>query len=191
MKAKSGFFQRTLTLFIILGLVAGISLVWMGHQKAEKAIDKTPVANLYPTYAGTAAVPDGFDASLLKAVLTKFSADNANLNKYLAFFSDHTLAEVITEHLYLPADETVSTAIGQRFVVRRLEKTYSQEELLLICYGLLGYDLKKGEIPDFSDYLSSENAKALAALSENARSFLTDILTFLQNQKLISPSAQQ
>ena len=190
MKAKSGFFQRFLSFLILIGFLAGCGLVWLGYQKAEKAIDKNPIANLYPTYAGDAVIPADFRVSDLKEVLAKFSVNNDELNQALAFFSDHTVAEVITEQLYLPTDDTVSTAIGQRFVVHRLEKAYSQEELLLICYGLLGYDLKT-KIPDLTTFLSSNETEAIKKLSANAEAFLTDILTFLKDRKLIPSEAGQ
>lgn len=168
MKKKSGCFSRILATLMILGIVGAAGLGYLGYQKANEAETKgTPIEELRSAYVGDAPIEE--NSELLENFLTDLVGDSEVVKDITAALGDNTMADMIAESCYLPDDDTVSTAIGQKILSYRLSKAYSNGELLVIYSGIMGY--APVTIESNSSHLDGN--------------FLNDLLTYLIKQGII------
>lgn len=184
MKGHRSCLGRIFSLIFFSGILFAALLGYTGYEKANEAeADRTPINQLYTVYAGNA--PNlAAESDLFDAMLNGITGDNELLKKLSAGLGDKTTAKAITKAYYLPDDETITTAIGQRILMHRLKKTYTQKELLAIYCGIQGYDmtglsgegnlLQKGEIQDPE------------TLKNKAAPFLSHLIQDLQNQGILN-----
>lgn len=138
MKKRSGGLSRILKIGMFLGLIGLAGLCWMGYQKANEAeANTTAIEGL-----GNIHLHDETATTTTETIenfLIELFGDSAIVKDAIAALGDDTVAEIITVHYYLPDDDTVSTAIGQKILTHRLNRTYSQAELASIYCDMMGY----------------------------------------------------
>ena len=174
---------RLLKILMLLGLISAVLLTIMGFQKADGAEEeKVRVDQLYEVYAedGTDAIPE----EILSSAFVAFGADKGVLAKYHALLGDDTAAALITKTFYLPDDDLISTAVGQRVLIYRLKKAYSERELAAIYCGIMGYaPQNESDLLKLMEAVDLEEA-APQLLGENP--LILDILTYLKEHQMLS-----
>lgn len=174
---------RLLKILMLLGLISAVLLTIMGFQKADVAEEKkVRVDQLYEVYAedGTDAIPE----EILSSAFEAFGADDGVLAKYHALLGDDTAAALITKTFYLPDDDLISTAVGQRVLIYRLKKAYSERELAAIYCGIMGYaPQNESDLLKLMEAVDLEEA-APQLLGENP--LILDILTYLKEHQMLS-----
>jgi hypothetical protein len=186
MKKHTGFLKRILSFLIMAGLVAAAILFYLGFDKADQAeADHTPVAELYTTYVGDN--PENIDFSntdIVATVIDSVVDDNSFYSRLLTAFGDHTVASLLVKEIYLPDDEFVSTTIAQRILIYRMEKAYSNNELLLIYCYVMGYSLNN--IGTIENIIKNNDAESLKDLLNINSSLIDDILGYLTENGYLS-----
>ena len=178
-----GFFGKLLKVLILLGIVSAVLLVIMGFQKADAAEEeKVPVSELYDVYAkdGTDAIPE----EILSSIFEAFGADYGVLAKYHALLGDDTAAALITKTFYLPDDDLISTAVGQRVLIYRLKKAYSERELAAIYCGIMGYAPQNES--DLLKLMEAVDLEEVAPQLLGENPLILDILTYLKEHQMLS-----
>lgn len=173
MKKRSGRLRRILLCGILLGLLGTVGLCYMGHEKANAAEAKaTPIAELRNIYID--AIDIQSDTTLREQLLQKLIGNEELTESIVASWGDHVFAKLIVENYYLPKDDTISTAIGQKLLIYRLQKAYSEEELFYLCGILVG------------SITAEQSSDALKPTEENSKSFISDFLTVLKDKGILS-----
>lgn len=138
MKKRSGCLNHILIIGMILGIIGAAGLGYLGYQKATTAeANATSIEELGNLYLQGETAEE--TTGTIEDFLTELLGDSDIVKDTIAVLKDDTIAEIITVHHYLPGDETVSTAIGQRILIHRLNKTYTKEELTSIYCNMMGY----------------------------------------------------
>lgn len=173
MKKRSGRLRHILLCGILLGLLGTVGLCYMGYEKANTAEAKaTPIAELRNTYIG--AIDIQSDTTLREQLLQKLIGNEELTESIAASWSNHVFAELIVENYYLPKDDTISTTIGQKLLIYRLQKAYSEEELFYLCGILVG------------SIAVEQSTDALKPTEEENDSFISDFLTVLKDKGILS-----
>ncbi len=187
MKKHGGYLKKFLSLLIMAGLAAAAILFYLGYEKAEQAeADHTSVANLYTVYVGDNPNHLDFgDTDIVSAVIDRVVDENSFYDRFLTAFGDHTVASLLVKEVYLPDDEFISTTIAQRILIYRIEKAYSDNEILLIyCYAM-GYQMD--DIATVAGILANGENESLKDLLNIDSSLIDDILSFLTEKGYLAP----
>lgn len=151
MKRRFGCLRRILLWGILLGVLGAVGLGWLGYEKAEAAeAEKGTVAELRTVYLGK----DGVALDVLpgREALEGVIGGSGIVDRIFGRESGFLMANFLVDSYYLLEDDTISAAIGRKILACRLMKSYSEEELIALCWGIMGDmpDDRMRNILDFS-----------------------------------------